>query len=136
MSLYKHVANKDAILDGIVDLVVGEIVLPSRGEGWKTAMRKRGISTHETLMRHPWACPLLISRVNLGPSMMRYVDSTIGVLRQAGFSVELADHAWNAMDSHIYGFTMQRLHFPFQPEQYAQAAEKYLPTLPRASSPT
>lgn len=130
MSLYKHVANKDAILEGIADLVVGEITLPSPDGGWKAAMRQRGISAHEVLMRHPWAGKVLMSRVNRGPAMLRYVDATIGTLRQAGFSLELADHAWNAMDSHIYGFTLQRLSFPFEPPEFAGAAERYLPILP------
>lgn len=135
MSLYKHVANRDAVLDGIVDLVVGEIVLPSENDDWKGAMRERAISAHMTLMRHPWACPLLMSRVNVGPSMIRYTEATIGTLRRAGFSVELADRAWNALDSHIYGFTLQRLNFPFEPDQYAQAAEQYLPLLPPGEFP-
>jgi AcrR family transcriptional regulator len=71
MSLYKHVTNKDAILDGILDLVVAEIALPSAGDGWKPAMRRRGISAHQVLPRHPWACMLLMSRINLGPAMLR-----------------------------------------------------------------
>jgi AcrR family transcriptional regulator len=135
MSLYKHVANKEAILDGIVDLVVAEISIPSTRGSWKTAMRKRAISAHEVLLRHPWACQLLMSRVNVGPAMMRYTDATLGALRRAGFSVELTDHAWNAMDSHIYGFTIQRLNFPFEPHEYAEAAEQYLPLIPRGEYP-
>ncbi|MEU4324627.1 TetR/AcrR family transcriptional regulator [Nonomuraea dietziae] len=135
MSLYKHVANKDAILDGIVDLVVGEIALPSPGDDWKQAMRRRGISAHEVLLRHPWACRLLMSRPNVGPAMLRYVDSTVGTLRQAGFSIELADHAWNAMDSHVYGFTLQKLTFPFEPQQYPEKAGTYLPQLPPGRYP-
>jgi AcrR family transcriptional regulator len=135
MSLYKHVANKDAILDGIVDLVVGEITLPSPDDGWKQAMRRRGISAHEVLLRHPWACSLLMSRANVGPAMLRYVDSTLASLREAGFSIELADYAWNAMDSHIYGFTLQELNHPFEPQQYPEAAETYLPQLPPGQYP-
>jgi AcrR family transcriptional regulator len=135
MSLYKHVANKDAILDGIVDLVVGEITLPAAGEDWKTAMRRRAISAHEVLVRHPWACSLLMSRVNVGPAMVRYVDATLGSLREAGFSIELADYAWNAMDSHIYGYTLQKLNHPFEPQQYPEAAETYLPQLPPGQYP-
>jgi AcrR family transcriptional regulator len=135
MSLYKHVPNKDAVIDGIVDLVVGEIALPSAGDAWQAAMRRRGISAHEVLMRHPWACRPLISRVNVGPAMVRYTDSTLGVLREAGFSVELADRAWNAMDSHIYGFTVQRLNFPFEPEQFPEAAKTYRPLLSQEEHP-
>jgi Tetracyclin repressor-like, C-terminal domain len=135
MSLYKHVANKDAILDGIVDLVVAEIALPSPGERWKAAMRRRGISAHQVLLRHPWACLLLMSRVNLGPAMLGYVDATLGTLRKAGFPIELADYAWNTMDSHIYGYTLQELTHPFEPAQYPEAAETYLPQLPPGRYP-
>jgi AcrR family transcriptional regulator len=135
MSLYKHVANKDEILDGIVDLAVGEIALPAPGQGWKAAMRRRGISAHEVLLRHPWACLLLMSRTNVGPAMLRYVDSTLGSLREAGFPVELADYAWNAMDSHIYGFTLQELNFPIEPQQFAEAARTWLPRLPPDTYP-
>jgi AcrR family transcriptional regulator len=135
MSLYKHVANKDAILDGIVDLVVAEIALPSPGDSWKPAMRRRAISAYQVLLRHPWACMLLMSRVNLGPAMLRYVDATLGTLRRAGFSIELADYAWNAMDSQIYGYTLQELNHPFEPEQYPEAAETYLPRLPPGRYP-
>jgi AcrR family transcriptional regulator len=135
MSLYKHVANKDAILDGVLDLVVGEIDVPSRGDHWKTAMRQRGISAREVLLRHPWACGLLMSRINAGPAMLRYVDSTLGSLRAAGFSIELADHAWNAMDSYIYGFTLQELNFPVEPQRHAEVAAEYLPGLPPGEYP-
>lgn len=135
MSLYKHVANKDAILDGIVDLVVGEIALPSPEDDWRTAMRRRGVSAHDVLLRHPWACRLLMSRPNVGPAMLRYVDSTLGSLRGAGFSIEQADRAWNAMDSHIYGFTLQKLNFPFEAEQFPEVAEAHLPQLPPGRYP-
>ncbi|MEU0394946.1 TetR/AcrR family transcriptional regulator [Streptomyces sp. NPDC006208] len=135
MSLYKHVANKDAILDGIVDLVVGEISVPSPEDDWKAAMRRRGISAHEVLLRHPWACRLLMSRPHVGPAMLRYVDSTLGSLREAGFSIEQADRAWSAMDSHIYGFTLQRLNFPFEVEQFPEAAATHLPQLPPGRYP-
>lgn len=129
MSLYNHVANKDAVLDGIVELVVGEIALPTLHGDWKQSMRRRASSAHEVLMRHPWACMLIVSRANVGPNMLRYVDATLGCLREAGFSYALADHAWNAIDSHVYGFTLQRLNFPFEPGQYADAARGFLPML-------
>ncbi|HVK20174.1 MAG TPA: TetR/AcrR family transcriptional regulator C-terminal domain-containing protein [Actinokineospora sp.] len=135
MSLYKHVAKKDAILDGIVDLVVGEIDLPVPGDDWKTAMRQRAISAHDVLLRHPWACALLMSRTNVGPAMLRYVESTLHSLRSAGFSVALADHAWNAMDNHIYGFTLRKVNSPFATDEYAEAAETHLPSLPPGEFP-
>ncbi|MHC4846873.1 MAG: TetR/AcrR family transcriptional regulator C-terminal domain-containing protein [Planctomycetota bacterium] len=135
MSLYTHVANKDEILDGMVDAVAAEIELPQAGAPWKDAMRRRGVSAHEVLMRHAWATQLIVSRVNVGPAMLRYVDSTIGKLRQAGFAVPMVDHAWNAMDSYIYGFTLQKLNFPIAPEEYSDAAEEYLPQLPTGAYP-
>ena len=135
MSLYKHVANKDAVLDGIVEIVAGEIELPKLDGDWREAMRRRATSAHGVLVRHPWATMLIVSRPNVGPVMLRYVDSTLGCLRQAGFSLALADHAWNAIDSYIYGFTLQELNFPFQPEEYAEVAEAYLPTIPAGDYP-
>lgn len=130
MSLYNHVANKDAILDGIVDIVAGQIEVPQIGDDWRQAMRGRATSAHEVLMRHPWSTMLIVSRANVGPAMLRYVDATIGCLLNAGFSYAAADHAWNAIDSYVYGFTLQKLNFPFEPEQYAAVAEAYLPQLP------
>ncbi|GIF35617.1 TetR family transcriptional regulator [Actinoplanes utahensis] len=122
MSLYRHVANKDAVLDGIIDLVVSEIDLPDSREDWKSAMRRRGETAHRVLTRHPWAPPLLMSRTNTGPAMLRYIDYTLGVLRGAGFSWRLADHAWNTMDSFVYGYTLRRLTFPVAQADYAETA--------------
>lgn len=130
MSLYNHVANKDELLAGIVDLVAAEIELPALGGDWKLAMRQRALSAHAVLMRHPWATMLIVSRANVGPAMLRYVDATIGCLRAAGFSYALADHAWNAIDSYVYGFTLQKLNFPFQPAEYAEVAKAFLPMIP------
>lgn len=130
MSLYNHVANKEEILDGLVELVVSEIELPAGGGDWRTSMRKRAHSAHAALMRHPWATKLFVSRVNIGPNMLRYVDATIGCLREAGFSYPMADHAWNAIDAYIYGFTLQKLNFPLEPEQYAATAAQFLPMIP------
>jgi AcrR family transcriptional regulator len=122
MSLYRHVANKDAVLDGIIDLVVSEIDLPSTGRDWKATMRHRGEATYRVLTRHPWAPPLLISRPNTGPAMLRYIDFTLGVLREAGFSWTLADYAWNTMDSFVYGYTLRALASPIAPADYAETA--------------
>lgn len=135
MSLYKHVSNKDDILDGIVDLVVGEFEVPAIGVDWKGAMRRRAMSAHQVLMRHPWATMLVVSRLNVGPEMLRYVDATIGCLRAAGFSYPMADHAWNAVDSYIYGFTLQTLNFPLEPREYAKMAKAFLPRIPEDEYP-
>jgi AcrR family transcriptional regulator len=130
MSLYNHVTNKDDILDGIVDIVIGEIEVPDLAMDWKTAMRRRAISVHEVLLRHPWAALAIMSRANVGPANLRYVDATLGCLREAGFSFEMADRAWNVIDSHIYGFTLQELKFPFEPEKYSEAAQHGLSLIP------
>jgi AcrR family transcriptional regulator len=130
MSLYNHVANKDDIIDGIVDIVVSEIEVPRFDLDWKTAMRRRAISAHEVLLRHPWATMPLVSRISVGPAMLRYVDATIGCLREAGFSYEMADHAWNAIDSHIYGFTLQELNFPIEASEYAETAASFISHIP------
>lgn len=135
MSLYNHVKNKDDIIDGIVDRVAGEIEVPEMTVDWKQAMRKRAHSAHAVLLRHPWATMEIVSRVNIGPAMLRYIEATIGCLREAGFSFEMADHAWNAMDSHIYGFTLQALNFPFKAEEYSDVAKNYLPLIPADKYP-
>lgn len=135
MSLYNHVANKEDVIGEIVDLVVGEIEAPTLGGDWKAAMRRRAISAHAALLRHPWACRSIPSRVNTGPAMLRYIDATLGCLRAAGFSYEMADHAWNAIDSYIYGFTAQQLNFPLDPAEYAAAAREGLPLLPADQYP-
>ncbi len=135
MSLYNHVANKDDVLDGMADLVVAQIELPEPGGDWKKAIRKRAHSAHEVLLRHPWASMLIVSRLNIGPAMLRYVNATLGCLREAGFSYQLADRAWNAIDSHIYGFTLQELNFPLERSDYASAARGFLPMLPAEQYP-
>ena len=126
MSLYKHVANKDDILDGIVDLVVGDIDVPPTGIDWKTAMRARANSAHETLLAHPWAPMLIMSRFNIGPGMTRYLDATLGRLREGGFSISGALDAWHTLDSHIYGFTLQELSLPFDIEESPQVSAAVL----------
>jgi len=92
MSVYHHVANKDAIIDGIVDLVFSEIELPVPGRAWKPEIRRRSVSAREALARHPWAIQLLQSRTNPGPATMRHHNAVIGTLREAGFSVVVTAH--------------------------------------------
>ncbi|MEO0648807.1 MAG: TetR/AcrR family transcriptional regulator [Cyanobacteria bacterium J06650_10] len=135
MSLYNHVKNKDDIIDGMVDIVASEIELPEADADWKVSMRRRANSAHDVLLRHPWATMEIVSRVNVGPAMLRYVDATIGCLREAGFSFEMADHAWNAIDAHIYGFTLQELNFPFEAEEYSEAAANHLSLIPAGQYP-
>jgi AcrR family transcriptional regulator len=99
MSVYHHVANKDEILDGIVDLVFSEIELPSADGDWRSEMRRRAISARRVLRRHPWAIGLMESRTTPGPATLRHHDATVGTLRGAGFSVEMTAHAYALLDS-------------------------------------
>jgi AcrR family transcriptional regulator len=127
MSLYNHVANKDDILDGIVDLVFSEIALPSGRADWKPAMRKRALSAHEALLRHPWAPSLMQSRTNPGPATLRHHDSVLGSLRNAGFTLVMAAHAVSVIDGYVYGFALQQINIPLQSrEQVAEVGENIL----------
>jgi AcrR family transcriptional regulator len=131
MSLYNHIAGKNDILDGIVDLVFSEIDVPSNIAGWKTAMRRRAISARDVLMRHPWATSLMQSRTRPGPATLRHHDSVIGSLRKAGFSIDMAAHAFSVMDGYIYGFALQQVNLPSHTsEESAALAENILRELP------
>jgi AcrR family transcriptional regulator len=131
MSLYNHVAGKDDILDGMVDLVVGEIVLPPEETGWKEAMRARAVSARSAFSRHPWASSLIDSRESSGPARLRYFDWVLGVLRRAGFSLDMAARAFSVLDSYIYGFGRQRLNAAAggeeRPEELAEAFLRAIP---------
>ena len=119
MSLYNHVRNKEDVLNGMVDFVFSEIDLPSSGADWSTAMRQRAISARQALLRHPWAIGLMESRIQPGPATLRHHDSVLRNLREAGFSVELAAHAYSVLDSYIYGFTLNELTLPFDTSEGA-----------------
>jgi AcrR family transcriptional regulator len=136
MSLYNHVANKDDVLDGIVDLVFGEIELPPGRAGWRRAMRRRAISARAVLARHRWAIGLMDSRVAPGPATLRHHDAVIGCLRNGGFSIELAAHAFSTLDSYIYGFALQEASLPFDtPQETAEVAQTILAQLPADAYP-
>ena len=127
MSVYNHVANKNDILDGIVDLVFSEIELPPEGAEWKPAMRNRAISAHEALLRHPWAASLMQSRTKPGPATLRHHDTVLATLRKAGFTVVMAAHAFSVIDGYVYGFALQQINIPLQtPEQVAEVGEGIL----------
>jgi AcrR family transcriptional regulator len=106
MSLYNHVANKDDVLDGILDLVLAESELPAAAGDWDKAIRKSAISVHQALRRHPWACTLVMSPGHIRPARLRYMDSLLGRLREAGFSAETTYHAYHVLDGHIFGFSL------------------------------
>jgi len=136
MSLYHHVTNKDAILDGIVDAVFDEIELPEPDLDWRTAMRRRATSARDALSRHSWALGLIESRRTTGPATLRHHDAVIGSLRAAGFSIADAVHAVSVIDSYIYGFALQEQQQPFEtPEEFENAASELVRRMPPGAYP-
>jgi AcrR family transcriptional regulator len=117
MALYNHVANKDEILSGILDLVVAEIELPSTEHGWKQAMRRSAISAKDALLRHPWAGALWISRQSGGPAGLRRTDWSLRTFREAGLSKDLTYHAFHIVEAFIVGATVLLRH--------VESAERY-----------
>ncbi|MFE0151524.1 TetR/AcrR family transcriptional regulator [Nonomuraea sp. NPDC059007] len=136
MSLYHHFRNKDLILDGMIDLVFGEIELPPAGMDWQAAMRRRSASMRAALTRHPWAIRLMDSRTNPGNATLRHHDAVIGCLRSGGFSIAGASHAISVLDGYIYGFTLQELSLPFtSPEGLEDVAGSIMEQLPHEEFP-
>jgi AcrR family transcriptional regulator len=130
MSLYNHVAGKDDLLDGMVDLVFGEIELPTTDVDWQTAMRRRALSTREALGRHRWAIGLMEARTNPGPADLRVHDAVLGCLLGAGFSAEMAVHASSVQDAYIYGFALQERTLALETaEEFAAAAARRVRTM-------
>jgi AcrR family transcriptional regulator len=124
MSLYRHFANKEKLVDAMVDVVFGEMYPPAIGGRWKDELRKRGISARAALRRHPWANGLMESRTSPGPASAEHHNATMGCLREAGFPFREAVHAYNLLDSFTYGFALQENTIPFEtPEESAQVAE-------------
>lgn len=105
MALYKHVAGKEELLDGMIDIVIGEVDPPASEAGWKSAIRQRILSARRSLRRHPWAPGVIESRADPSPAMLAYIDSVIGMFRAGGFSIDLTHHALHALGSRLYGFT-------------------------------
>ena len=127
MSVYHHVPTKDAILDGIVDLVFAEIELPEIGGDWEIEMRRRAASARDELRRHPWAIGLLESRTNPGPATLRHHDAVIGTLRAAGFSVAMTAHAYALIDAYVYGFALSEASLPINgPDTVPDVAEQMM----------
>ncbi len=135
MSLYRHVANKDDILDGVADLVTGDFEVPSADVDWKTAIRRSVISAHQVLRDHPWAGSLIESRLTLGPARLRYLDATIGVLAAAGFPMPVVIRAIMALDSHTYGFVLQEMAWSFDTENAPEMAAAFARSLPAGAYP-
>jgi|EndMetStandDraft_3_1072993.scaffolds.fasta_scaffold23195_2 AcrR family transcriptional regulator len=130
MSLYNHVANKDAILDGIVEVVAAEAELPAEGTEWKSAIRQSAIATRDMFVRHPWASGLWMSRQGGGTARLRRADWLLRRFREAGLSEELTFHAYHVVESHILGFTVQQLNFPYQGAELEERASRFLARFP------
>jgi AcrR family transcriptional regulator len=134
MSLYNHVANKDSLLDGMEDAVLGEIPLPADTSDWKTAMRRRAVSFREVLSRHPWSAALIGTRAHPGQEALRYADWVLGCLRRAGFESDLAQRAFWVIDAYIYGFVTQQASLGMD-EGTAEEAGEYTRSLPMEEYP-
>ena len=129
MALYKHVANKDELLDGMVDIVFSEIESPSIDHDWRSAMRRRAVSVRAALNRHPWAIGLMETR-NPGPANLRNHNAVMGCLREAGFSFEAAIHAYSVQDAYLYGFALQEKTLGFDtPGDAGAAAQRRAQTI-------
>ena len=128
MSLYNHVANKDDLLDGMVDLVVGEFDSPVKaaGEDLRATVRRCAIAAHAALLRHPWSAALAESRPQSGPERLRYYDALLGLLRGAGFSEMGAYRANLVLDSYLYGFTLQEVNWPTPTSEPSEMATAFL----------
>jgi AcrR family transcriptional regulator len=124
MSLYRHVANKEDLLDGMVDVVFSEMYPPAIGGNWKSELRKRATSARAALQRHSWAIGLMETRMHPGPASAVHHNATMGCLREAGFDFRDAVHAYNLLDSYTYGFALAEKTLPFDtPEQSAEMAK-------------
>ena len=137
MSLYNHVPNKDAILDGVVDAVFAAIELPAAGcADWREAIRARARSARSVLAQHSWALGLMDSRRNPGSATLRHHDAVLGVLRQAGFSLPMAAHAVSLIDSYVGGFVLQEANLPVSvPADVEEVAGGILANLPADELP-
>ena len=113
MALYRHVANRDDLVDGLIDIVFAEVELPASDGDWQAAMRRRALSLRDVLARHRWAIGLMESRANPGPASLRHHDSMIGSLRAGGFDLAMAAHAYSLIDGNVYGFALTKMNLPF-----------------------
>jgi AcrR family transcriptional regulator len=126
MSIYNHVANKEDLLDGILDSALAEIVVPSPDVDWRSQIREVAVSAHEAMLRHPWAADLSV-RAKPGPGRLQYAESLLGSLRNAGFSKELTFHAYHIVESYIQGFTALVLNYrAVDPKALDDVVERFM----------
>jgi AcrR family transcriptional regulator len=134
MSLYHHVPNKDALLSGMVDTVLAEVEPTREDADWKTTIRGLATSTHDVLLRHRWAASLTLSG-GVHQSRIRYMEAVLACLRSAGFSAEMAHHAYHALDSHIVGFTLWQVGMALDAEKLPGLAAAFMRDLDRERFP-
>lgn len=129
MSLYHHIAGKEALLDELADWIFARIHLPTAERGWRDEMAARSRSAREVLTAHPWGLALVESRRTPGPAVLEHHDAVLGCLRGGGFSVLLAAHAFSVIDSYVYGFVLTEQRLPFEPDETVEdfALELALP---------
>ena len=135
MSLYNHVDTKDDLLDGMVEYIASEIEEPDAAADWKTAVRRRAISAHDVLVRHPWSSIQWATRMNVGPTRMRYMDAMLRELREAGFSPGVLDVAFHTLQNHIVGHALQAAAFPYEEEDLPEMSARYLESFPADDYP-
>ena len=135
MSLYNHVANKDDVLDGILDLVLAESEPPSPAGDWATAVRTSAISVHEALRGHAWSCALLMSPGRIRPARLRYMDLLLGRLREAGFSAETTYSAYHVLDGYIFGFSLWETSHSYTAEEASNLAATFMETITAEAYP-
>lgn len=135
MSLYHYFPNKKELVSAMVDELIPALDPPDCVDDWQVAMKKRAHVIRGVFVTHPWMAHELVSGINVGPAMLAYTDTSIGYLVNAGFTYQMADYAWNVIDSYIYGFNMQAQNFPLEPDEYKTAAQQFLPMIPRSDYP-
>ncbi len=136
MTIYHYVASKEEIVDGMVEIVFAEIELPPADMDWKLAIRKRCVSARMVLNRHPWAAPLMESRLSPGPANLGHHDAVIGCLRRGGLPIEMAAHAYAILDAFVYGFAFEEANLPgTSGEQFVQVAEQMATQFPSEEYP-
>lgn len=136
MTIYHHVPSKEAILDGMVDLVFAEIEAPTPDEPWREALRRRALSVRTVLRQHPWAPPLMESRTTPGPATLAHHEAVLACMRAGGLSLQLTAHAAAVLDSYLYGFALQEANLPFGgSEQLGELAEAIVDAMPADAYP-
>ncbi len=135
MSLYNHVESRDDIVDGMIELVAGEIEVPAAGAGWRTSLRRTALSTHEALMRHRWAAAPWMTPRKISPHRLGQSEAILRALREDGFSDDVAYHAFHVLTAHVLGFTLYLQSFRFDAADLERMAEAFLASFPKDDYP-